>query len=120
MGTKAVDFTADFAALEGGSVCLKQLHRGSFALAKKAGRIGRICNMSRSVMDDGFTTRNRASEMQGHLIFAAGFHTSKALQFLVSLFGRLADIPKALVKEDLKLLCNLTINMIPSLAPRVF
>ena len=33
---------------------------------------------------------------------------------------RLADIPKALAKEDLKLLCNLTISMITSLPPRLF
>ena len=119
VGVKAIDFVFDFAAL-GISVCLKQLHRGSFVLANKPGRIERICNMLRAVMDDGFITRNRASEIQGHLNFAAGFYISKALQFVVSSFGRLADIPKALAKEDLKLLCTSAISMITSLAPRLF
>ena len=76
--------------------------------------------MLRAVMNEGFITKNRASEIQGHLNFAAGFYISKALRFLMSSFGRLADIPKALVKEDLKLLCNLTISMITSLPPRLF
>ena len=116
---KAIDFASDFAAL-GVSVNLKQLHKGSFVLANKPGRIDRICNMLRAVMTDGFITRNRASEIQGHLNFAAGFYISKALQFLVSAFGRLADIPKALVAEDLKLLCNLAISLITSLPPRLF
>ena len=101
-------------------MCLKQLHRGSFVLANKPGRIERICNMLRAVMSEGFITKNRALEIQGHLNFAAGFYISKALQFLVWSFGRLADIPKALVKEDLKLPCNLTISMITSLPPRLF
>ena len=119
VGVKAVDIASDFAAL-GVSVCLKQLHRGSFVLANKPGRIDRICNMLRAVMNDGFITKNRASEAQGHLNFAAGFYISKALQFLVSAFGRLAGIPNALVEEDLKLLCCLTIRMITSLPPRHF
>ena len=89
-------------------------------MANIPGRIDRICNMLRAVMDDGFITRNRASEIQGHLNFAAGFYISKALQFLVSAFGRLADIPRALVAEDLKLLCNLAISMITSLPSRQF
>jgi len=56
-------------------------------LANKAGRVERICGMLKSVMDDGFITKNRASEIQGHLNFAAGFYTSRALQFLVASFG---------------------------------
>ena len=79
VGVKAIDFASDFAAL-GVSVSLKQLHKGSFVLANKPGRIDRICNMLRAVMDDGFITRNRASALN----FAAGFYISKALQFLVS------------------------------------
>lgn len=119
VGSKAIDFASDFAAL-GITVCLKQLHRGSFVLANKPGRIERICNMLREVINDGFIAKNRASEIQGHLNFAAGFYVSKALQFLVSSFGRLADIPRCLVKGDLNLLCNLTINMLNSLEPRFF
>ena len=119
VGVKAIDFASDFNAL-GISVNLKQLHRGSFVLANKAGRVERICGMLKSVMDDGCITKNRASEIQGHLNFAAGFLTSRALQFLVASFGRLAEIPKVLVRNDLQLLCELTIALITSLAPRNF
>ena len=76
--------------------------------------------MLRQVMDDGFITKNRASEIQGHLNFAAGFYVSKALQFLVSSFGRLADIPRSLIRDDLKLLCGLAIDLLNSLSPRFF
>ena len=47
IGVKAIDFASDFAAL-GVSVSLKQLHKGSFVLANKPGRIDRICNMLRA------------------------------------------------------------------------
>ena len=119
VGVKAIDFASDFNAL-GITVCLKQLHRGSFVLANKPGRVDRICAMLRSVVEDGYITKSRASEIQGHLNFAAGFYTSRGLQFLVASFGRLADIPKALVKDDLKMLCELTVQMVTSLAPRTF
>ena len=44
VGIKAVDFASDFNAL-GINVCFKQLHRGSFVMANKAGRIARICGI---------------------------------------------------------------------------
>ena len=119
VGVKAVDFASDFAAL-GVSVSLNQLHKGSFVLANKPGRIDRICNMLRAVVEEGVITKNRASEIQGHLNFAAGFYISKALQFLVAAFGRLADIPRVLIAEDLKLLCNMVISLITALPPRQF
>ena len=119
IGVKAIDFASDFAAL-GVSVNLKQLHKGSFVLANKPGRIDRICNMLRAVVEDGFIAKNRASEIQGHLNFASGFYISKALQFLVAAFGRLADIPRALIADDLKLLCNMAINLLTALPPRRF
>ena len=119
IGVKAIDFASDFAAL-GVSVSLKQLHKGSFVLANKPGRIDRICNMLRAVVEEGFITKNRASEIQGHLNFAAGFYISKALQFLVAAFGRLADIPRGLIAEDLKLLCNMAISLLTGLPPRHF
>ena len=119
IGVKAIDFASDFAAL-GVSVNLKQLHKGSFVLANKPGRIDRICNMLRAVVEDGCISKNRASEIQGHLNFASGFYISKALQFLVAAFGRLADIPRTLVADDLKLLCNMAINLLTVLPPRQF
>ena len=119
VGIKAIDFASDFNAL-GITVCLKQLHRGSFVLANKPGRVDRICAMLRSSIEDGYITKSRASEIQGHLNFAAGFYTSGSLQFLVASFGRLADIPKTLAKDDLKMLYELTIQMMTSLAPRTF
>ena len=119
VGIKAVDFASDFNAL-GINVCLKQLHRGSFVMANKAGRIERICGMLRMVEADGFISKNVASEIQGHLNFAAGFFTSRALHFLVSSFARLADIPKSLIKGDLHLLCSLAINMLEAMPPRTF
>ena len=119
VGVKAVDFASDFNAL-GISVCLKQLHRGSFVMANKAGRIERICSMLRKVEPEGFISKNMAAEIQGHLNFAAGFFTSRALHFLVSSFARLADIPKCLIKGDLHLLCGLAINMLEAIPPRTF
>lgn len=69
---------------------------------------------------EGFISKNMASEIQGHLDFAAGFFTSRALHFLVSSFARLADIPKSLIRGDLHLLCSLAINMLEAMPPRTF
>ena len=91
IGSKALDFAADFNAL-GISVQLKQLHVGSFVLANKEGRIDRICRMLEQVEREGVISKSRAAEVQGHLNFAGGFFTSKALKFLVSSFSRLADL----------------------------
>ena len=117
VGSKALDFAADFNAL-GISVQLKQLHVGSFVLANKEGRIDRICRMLEQVECEGVISKSRAAEVQGHLNFAGGFFTSKALNFLVSSFSRLADLPKSLSREDLTLLCKLARSMLRSMPPR--
>ena len=104
MGVKALDFAEEFNAL-GISVQLKQLHQGSFVLANKEGRVSRICKMLDLVEQQETISKSRAAEIQGHLNFAGGFFTSKALRFLVSSFGRSADLPKSISKQDLQLLC---------------
>ena len=119
VGSKALDFAADFNAL-GISVQLKQLHVGSFVLANKEGRIDRICRMLEQVECEGVISKSRAAEVQGHLNFAGGFFTSKALNFLVSSFSRLADLPKSLSREDLTLLCKLARSMLRSMPPRQY
>ena len=119
VGSKALDFAADFNAL-GISVQLKQLHRGSFVLANKEGRIDRICRMLDQIEQAGTISKSRAAEVQGHLNFAGGFFTSKALKFLVSSFGRLADVPKLMGQEDLVLLCRLAKSMLESMPPRSY
>ena len=117
VGAKALDFAADFNAL-GISVQLQQLHRGSFVLANKEGRIDRICRMLGQVEHDGTISKSRAAEVQGHLNFAGGFYTSKALKFLVSSFSRLADLPKSMSSQDLTLLCRLARSMLGAMPPR--
>ena len=117
MGSKALDFASDFNAL-GISVQLGQLHRGSFVLANKKGRVERICRMFDRVADQGTMSQTLAAEIQGHLNFAGGFFTSKALRFLVSCFSRLADLPVAFSGHDLRLLCELSKHMLQSMPAR--
>ena len=54
-----------------------QLHRGSFVLANKEGRIERICRMLPQVEHDGTISKSRAAEVQGHLNFAGVFTLPK-------------------------------------------
>ena len=119
LGVKALDFAEEFNAL-GISVQLKQLHQGSFVLANKEGRVSRICKMLDLVEQQGTISKSRAAEIQGHLNFAGGFFTSKALRFLVSSFGRLADLPKSISKQDLQLLCRLAKSMLQSMPARKY
>jgi len=76
--------------------------------------------MLEQVECEGVISKSRAAEVQGHLNFAGGFFTSKALNFLVSSFGRLADLPKSLSREDLTLLCKLARSMLRSMPPRQY
>jgi len=119
LGSKALDFAADFNAL-GISVQLQQLHRGSFVLANKQGRVDRICRMLDQVEQLGTISKSRAAEVQGHINFAGGFFTSKALKFLVASFSRLADMPKSMGKDDLLLLCRLAKSMLRAMPPRKY
>lgn len=119
MGVKALDFAEEFNAL-GISVQLKQLHQGSFVLANKEGRVSRICKMLDLVEQQETISKSRAAEIQGHLNFAGGFFTSKALRFLVSSFGRSADLPKSISKQDLQLLCQLAKSMLQSMPARKY
>ena len=119
VGSKALDFASDFNAL-GISVQLGQLHRGSFVLANKEGRVERICGMLDRVADQGTISKTFAAEIQGHLNFAGGFFTSKALRFLVSCFSRLADLPVAFSGHDLRLLCELSKHMLQSMPARKY
>lgn len=68
VGSKALDFASDFNAL-GIHVQLKQLHRGSFVLANKEGRVDKIVSMLREVSTNGYITRAKAAEIQGHINF---------------------------------------------------
>lgn len=119
LGSKALDFAADFNAL-GISVQLQQLHRGSFVLANKQGRVDRIRRMLDQVEQLGTISKSRAAEVQGHINFAGGFFTSKALKFLVASFSRLADMPKSMGKDDLLLLCRLAKSMLRAMPPRKY
>ena len=119
VGVKAVDFGASFNAL-GISVQLDRLNRGSFILSNKEGRLERLCSMLRDVKERGTISRSEAAQVQGHLNFASGFFISKALKFLVSSFGRLADIPRSLGSPDLSSLCELAINMLRAMPPREY
>lgn len=112
VGSKALDFASELNAL-GISIQLKQLHSGSFILANKEGRIQRICSTQ-----EGTISSSKASEVQGHLNFATGFFLSKGLQFLVSAFSKLADLPRSMFASDLQLLCELSINLLSTMAPR--
>lgn len=119
MGSKAVDFAADFNAL-GISVQLSYLNKGSFILCNKEGRIDRLCNMLQSICDNGIISKSEAAQIQGHLNFASGFYTSKALRFLASAFARLSDVPKSLGSADLSALCKLASSMLTAIPPRAY
>ena len=117
VGTKAIDFAADFNAL-GISVQLSSVNKGSFILCNKEGRIQKLCSMLEEVKLKGTISKSEAAQIQGHLNFASGFFISKALRFLVSSFARLADIPKFLGKSELSKLCDLACTMLVSMPPR--
>ena len=119
VGVKATDFAAEFNAL-GIAVQLKSLHRGSFVLANKPGRIQRITRMLEQVSQEGTITKSKAAEVQGHLNFAVGFYTAKTLRFLVSAFDRLAELPASMSAADLRDLASLAIAMLQGTAPRTY
>ena len=89
VGGKARDFAGDSNALGGISMSLRQLDRGSFVLANKPSRVERISNMLRSEVEDGFITRNRASEIQGHLNFCSGILQFQGFSIFGVVFGKL-------------------------------
>lgn len=119
LGTKAADFASDFNAL-GIQVQLANLHRGSFIMANKPGRVERIVRMLEQVAKDGVITKSKAAEVQGHLNFAVGFYTAKTLKFLVSAFDKLADLPASMSAADLRDLAMISIAMLQGTAPRKY
>ena len=119
VGVKAMDFASEFNAL-GIAVQLKNLHRGSFVLANKPGRIQRITRMLEQVSQQGTISKSKAAEVQGHLNFAVGFYTAKTLRFLVSAFDRLAELPASMSAADLRDLASLAIAMLQGTAPRSY
>eukprot|EP00435_Cladocopium_sp_Y103_P041274 s207_g11.t1 len=119
VGVKAVDFAASFNAL-GISVQLDNLNKGSFILCNKEGRIERLCGMLETIKDRGAISRSEAAQIQGHFNFAGGFFLSKALEFLVSSFSRLADVPRHLGSDDLARLCELAAGLLKSMPPRKY
>jgi len=119
LGQKAIDFAPEFSAL-GITVRLRNLHRGSFVLANKEGRIPKIIQMLKKVQAKKALTRHEAAEIQGHLNFASGFFVSKALRFLLSQFDSLARAPNGSVETRLDKLCALTESILLALPPREF
>ena len=119
VGSKAVDFASEFNAL-GICIQLQPLNSGSFVLKNKNGRVEKICSMLEAVAGAGHITRSQAAEIQGHINFATGFYTCRALRFLVSAFERLSHVPSKYGAKDLRALCSLAMTMLKSLPPRKY
>ena len=77
---KSRELHEEFAAL-GVSIQLSTMHRGSFVMANKEGRIPKILAMLAKAKAQGSITKNEAAEIQGHLNFASGYVLSKSLRF---------------------------------------
>ena len=119
LGVKAFDFAPEFAAL-GITIKPTNLHRGSFVLANKEGRIPKIVAMLEKVKSQGTISRNEAAEIQGHLNFASGFFLSKSLKFLLGQFDAVSRIPGTVGATKLSSLCEVTKALLFMLPPREF
>ena len=119
IGTKAVDFSEEFAAL-GVSIQLSALHRGSFVLANKEGRIPKIISMLERAKAQGSISKNEAAEIQGHLNFASGFFLSKSLRFLLGQFDAVSKMHGEYGSVRLAKLCDVAKSILLSLPPRSF
>ena len=119
VGSKAIDFAADFNAL-GISVQLGNLNKEPSFFATRRGASKLLCAMLQKIGENGFISKSEAAQIQGHLNFASGFYISKALRFLPSSFSRLADIPRALGSRDLVALSGLAVKMLRAIPPRSY
>ena len=119
LGSKALDFAAEFNAL-GVRISLEKLPLGLFTLANKQGRINKVVEMLEKIISDAKISRKAASEIQGLINFASGFYLSKALRFLLGAFERMADRTGAQTAKSLRILCRTAIALLKNLPAREF